>query len=406
MLESEKITEKLNYRFENFGGIIANEDPPFLAFADRDYMRELGLGTSELWDTDDESIDLLSAPTEVHFAITERCSVRCPHCYTNGGDGIDGELDAEALKRALDVLAEMKVFHIAFSGGDAMEKPEFFEIAKYARSKGIVPNYTVSGVNMTAEIAKKMHIFGQVNVSIDGVGQRYGVFRNQDMFEVANNAVEMLVKANVPTGINCIVARRTFDGIEELFRYAKRKKVNHLSFLRFMPSGRAISIYEKEKATYEQNIALVPMLKKLSAKYKLDIKMGCSFMPMFCCHNPPIENFETRTRYGCEAGNVILSMRSDGLVSACAFLNSGPSVSVFDLEVALQKSGCFEKIRNWTKSAPQPCKSCKYLNICKGGCHAVAEYATGSLYNSDPDCPFVVEYKGKHNFNDLKAKDF
>ena len=73
MPESEKITEKLNYRFENFGGIIANEDPPFLAFADRDYMRELGLGTSELWDTDDKSIDLLSAPTEVHFSITERC---------------------------------------------------------------------------------------------------------------------------------------------------------------------------------------------------------------------------------------------------------------------------------------------------------------------------------------------
>ena len=319
---------------------------------------------------------------------------------------IDGELDAESLKRALDVLAEMKVFHIAFSGGDAMEKPEFFEIAQYARSKGIVPNYTISGFNMTAEISQKMRVFGQVNVSIDGLGEKYGVFRRQDMFEVADNAVEMLVKANVPTGINCVVARQTFDGIEELFRYAKRKKVNHLSFLRFSPSGRARSIYEKEKTTYQQNIALAPMLKKLSAKYKLDIKTACSFMPMFCYHNPPIESFEEVTRYGCEAGNVLLSMRSDGLISACAFLHNGPSVSVFDLKAALQKSGCFEKIRNWIKSAPQPCKSCKYLNICKGGCHGVAEYATGSLYNSDPECPFVVEYNENHSFNNLKAKDF
>ena len=406
MYEGGKRPEKLHYRFENFGGIIANDDPPFLAFADRNYMRELGLGPSELWDTEDESIDLLSAPTEVHFSITERCSVRCAHCYTNGGDVIDGELDAESLKRALDVLAEMKVFHIAFSGGDAMEKPEFFEIAQYARSKGIVPNYTISGVNMTAEISQKMRVFGQVNVSIDGVGKKYGVFRRQDMFEVADNAVEMLVKANVPTGINCVVARQTFDGIKELFRYAKRKKVNHISFLRFSPSGRAKSIYEKEKTTYQQNIALAPMLKKLSAKYKLDIKTACSFMPMFCYHNPPIESFEEATRYGCEAGNVLLSMRSDGLVSACAFLDNGPSVSVFDLKATLQKPGCFEKIRNWTKSAPQPCKSCKYLNICKGGCHGVAEYATGNLYNSDPECPFVVEYNEKHNFNNLKAKDF
>ena len=89
-----------------------------------------------------------------------------------------------------------------------MEKPEFFEIAKYARSKGIVPNYTISGVNMTGEISQKMQIFGQVNVSIDGVGEKYGVFRNQDMFEVADRAVAMLVEAKVPTGINCLVARR------------------------------------------------------------------------------------------------------------------------------------------------------------------------------------------------------
>ena len=48
--------KKLNYRYENFGGIIANNDPPFLAFVNRDYMRGLGLGESELWDTSDESI--------------------------------------------------------------------------------------------------------------------------------------------------------------------------------------------------------------------------------------------------------------------------------------------------------------------------------------------------------------
>ncbi len=62
----------MKYRFENFGGIIAGQKPPFLAFVDRNYMRELGLGESLLWDTDDESIGLLSAPTEEHFAITNK----------------------------------------------------------------------------------------------------------------------------------------------------------------------------------------------------------------------------------------------------------------------------------------------------------------------------------------------
>ncbi|MGD9109316.1 MAG: radical SAM protein [Phycisphaerales bacterium] len=389
--------EELNYRFENFGGIIANSNPPFLAFVNRDYMRELGLGESELWNISDESIGLLSAPTEVHFSITEKCSVRCQHCYVDAGERTPGELDVESLRRALDILAEMKVFHIAFAGGDAMERPELLELAQYARSKGIVPNFTVSGFNMNPEVAQKMRVFGQVNVSVDGVGEKYGALRPQRMFKVADKAVDLLVEAGVPTGINCLVSRGTFDGIEELFKYAKAKKANHMSFLRFKPTGRAKRFYEKEKMTHQQKIGFMPMLKELSAKYKLNIKADCSFMPMICYHNPPLESFETVTSYGCEAGNVLMGMKSNGQVTACSFLNDAPDISIFDLQSALQNGNCFEKIRNWPQNAVEPCKSCKYLNICKGGCHGVAEYVTGSFYNPDPECPFVAEYANKRS---------
>jgi hypothetical protein len=154
-------SSKMKYRFENFGGIIASENPPFLAFVDRNYMRQLGLGQSPLWDSSDESVGRLSAPTEVHFAITNKCSVGCPHCYMGAGEQDHGELDTASLKRALDILAERKVFHIALGGGEALERPDLFEIAGYARIKGLVPNLTVSGANITADVAKKMKVFGQ-----------------------------------------------------------------------------------------------------------------------------------------------------------------------------------------------------------------------------------------------------
>ena len=396
-MKTGKEGAKLDYRFESFGGIIANNDPPFLAFVDRNYMRELGLGESELWNTSDESIGLLSAPTEVHFSITERCSVRCQHCYVDAGEQTPGELDVESLRRALDILSEMKVFHIAFSGGDAMERPELFELAQYARSKYIIPNFTVSGFNMDPEVAQKMRIFGQVNVSIDGVGEKYSAFRAQHMFKIADKAVDLLVEAGVATGINCLVGRKTFEGIEELFKYAKAKKVNHISFLRFKPAGRAKRFYEKEKITHRQKIDLVPMLEKLSTKYNLNIKTDCSFMPMICYHRPPLESFETMASYGCEAGNVLMGMKSNGRVTACSFLNNAPDISIFDLKSALRNHNCFEKIRNWSQTAVEPCRSCKYLSICKGGCHSVAEYVTGSLYEPDPECPIVEEYINKHN---------
>ena len=66
----------MKYRYERFGGIIASEDPPFLAYVDRDFMRGQGLEASPLW-RGDEQIGLLSAPTEVHLAATSRCVSRC-----------------------------------------------------------------------------------------------------------------------------------------------------------------------------------------------------------------------------------------------------------------------------------------------------------------------------------------
>ena len=63
-------------RYEQFGGIVSNEDPPFLAFVDRAYMRELGYTETPLWSEPEAPIRRLSAPTEVHFACTNRCSAK------------------------------------------------------------------------------------------------------------------------------------------------------------------------------------------------------------------------------------------------------------------------------------------------------------------------------------------
>ncbi|RLB55448.1 MAG: hypothetical protein DRI90_19445, partial [Deltaproteobacteria bacterium] len=89
----------MKHRFETFGGIIASDDPPFLAFVDRQYMRELGVGESPLWDGADQGVGRLSAPTEVHLAATNACPVKCDHCYMDGGSAAAGEMDQATFER-------------------------------------------------------------------------------------------------------------------------------------------------------------------------------------------------------------------------------------------------------------------------------------------------------------------
>jgi radical SAM protein with 4Fe4S-binding SPASM domain len=382
----------MKYRYENFGGIISNEAPPFLAFVDRQYMKELGLSGSEKWADADESIGLLSAPTEVHFAVTNRCSVRCPHCYMEGGMNDQGELDLQAMKRAFDVLSRMQVFHVAMGGGEATERNDLFEIAHYAREAGLVPNLTISGVGLTKELVKKLRVFGQVNISIDGTEEDYAVFRGKNYFEEVDRSIDLLTAEQIPKGINCVLGKNNFKGIEGLFQYAAKKQLDEIEFLRFKPAGRGKATYLENKTTYEQNVMLPGLLARLSGKTKITAKIDCSFVPMMCYYHPSVEMLHSMGTYGCEAGNVLLGIRSNGKVSGCSFLET-TTLSVFDLEKEYAENpALFSAYRKWTDQAVEPCKSCTYLHLCKGGCHAVSMFELHDYHKPDPDCPFVVDY--------------
>ena len=54
-------------RFESFGGIVALERPPLLAFVDQAFLRRLGFREHPRWG---EARSTLSAPTEVHMTLT------------------------------------------------------------------------------------------------------------------------------------------------------------------------------------------------------------------------------------------------------------------------------------------------------------------------------------------------
>jgi MoaA/NifB/PqqE/SkfB family radical SAM enzyme len=52
----------------------------------------------------------------------------------DSGERDAGEMPAEEFRRAIDLLAGMGVFHIALGGGEALERPDFFELASYVRA--------------------------------------------------------------------------------------------------------------------------------------------------------------------------------------------------------------------------------------------------------------------------------
>ena len=355
-------------RFERFGGILSSEDPAMLVHVDRDFMRELGYNDSPLWEQPENG--LLSAPCEVHFSVTNRCGSRCKGCYMDSGAPDRGELSFDDFRRAVDLFAGMGVFHMALGGGEAFERSDFLDIARYVRSRGIVPNLTTNGFHITREIARECRVFGQVNVSIDGIGDLYRDIRGVDGFSRACDALELLREAGVQTGINCTVSRRNFDYLEEIIVLAKQYDLHDVELLRFKPFGRGTHIYDAVKLTSGQYREVYPRFANLSRNYDLPIRIDCSFLPMVCFHGPNLEVMDRLSVNGCDAGNTLLGVRSNGTFAGCSFCTNDESA--FNLPAVWTTSEHLTRCRSRIDRLGKPCQECEYLTICKGGCRAVA----------------------------------
>ncbi len=365
-----------------------------LVHVDKDFMRELGCEDSPLWDTPDTG--LLSAPLEVHFSVTNSCSARCRHCYMDSGEKDTAEMSGEDFRRAIDMLAEMGVFHIALGGGEALERPDFFELAGYVRSRGIVPNLTTNGLRLTREIAAKCGIFGQVNVSVDSIGRPEAACKGRDS-RAAMKGIDFLIEADIRVGLNCVVTRHNFGQLSEVLSYAADRGLTDVEFLRFKPSGRGKLDYFEQRLTPAQNREFFPLVRDLARQYDVPVKIDCSFVPMFCWHRPDKELMEQFSVYGCEAGNVLLGVRSNGQFGGCSFLPGNENI--FELPDLWKNSEELSRLRDWTALAGQPCGDCGYLDICKGGCRAVSAFVAGDRNAPDPECPFVAEEMGTPPIN-------
>jgi radical SAM protein with 4Fe4S-binding SPASM domain len=144
------------------------------------------------------------------------------------------------------------------------------------------------------------------------------------------------------------------------------------------------------RLTEKQHKEFYPLLLKLYKKYSVPAKLDCSFIPLVCYHKPDRKRMEQFAVYGCEAGNVLVGIRSNGKYAGCSFLeNDGDVYSLLD---QWGTSGHLTECRSWGVPQKEPCASCDYADICKGGCHAVAAFVTGDISDPDPECPIVSEY--------------
>lgn len=172
---------------------------------------------------------------------------------------------------------------------------------------------------------------------------------------------------------------------------AARAGAREIEVLRYKPAGRARSDYKARAMTAAQRAGFAAVAFALADRFaELDIKLDCSLVPFLVATDPDPAIVQRFGVMGCEAGNMLAAVRGDGRPTACSFIERAAGTDAQALfGEAWDTSPELQRWRGFVNAAPEPCASCPWAAVCRGGCKVVSEHLTGERFAPDPECPRV-----------------
>lgn len=340
-------------RREKFGGIVFFEKPGFVGYVNNAMADSIGIKRNDRAHYTD---GILTAPMDVHFAVTRRCNMYCRGCYnTVKGDG-NTDIDFEKAKRIIDNLSQLSVLSISFGGGEPTLYPYIIELAEYARSKNILPNITTNGLTMNEAFAKKCKVFGNVHFSIHKPEDIETAFRSAQIYRK---------QTNKKAGINFLLTTQTYPLLEEVIRRADRSAVNKILFLRYKRTEKNTGI--DDLPMDDEMPSVFCRLKGLQRKSRVKFLFDCSSLQELACSGLISKKLLNRVdANGCFGGNMYIAIDVNGNYKPCSFWGetAGDAESLnFDNWITNERLIEFRNYR-----ASKHCPDCDYAQLCNGGC--------------------------------------
>ena len=382
-------------------------------FKNPEYVRGLNLVMKSIATYGITKPQKLTAPFIVVWDYTSMCNLKCKHCYANAGKLAKDELSTEERYKVIDKLDKAGVVLVAFSGGEPLMRKDFFEIAKYAREKGMFVSVASNGTLITRKVAERMKEIGvgYVEISLDHIDPKiHDEFRGvKGAWKRAVEGIKNCVKVGISTGMATTVTKYNYQSIPSMLEFAKKLGVDYFMAFNFVPTRRGKEISDYDLTPEERERLLELLYERLCEWEKPKIFSTCPAYARISLERVEkgkgkeivLSHFgsavlEGKTLAiadfigGCGAGRNYCSIEYNGDVQPCVFIPvKVGNVIKEDFEKIWTESEIFEKLRN-RELLKGACGECKYKYLC-GGCRARAFAIAGDILDSDPGCIVVEE---------------
>ena len=345
---------------------------------------------------------VFAGPLLVVWNFTNRCNLKCRHCYQNAGQA-SREMNLEERLAVIEELDKNFVPTLAFAGGEPLVDPAFFPVAERAASKEIYLSVATNGVLLTEDMCKRLKDsgIGYVEVSLDSSFPEYhDFFRGiPGLWKKTVEGIENAVKAGLMVGLAPTVTRDNLNDLRNLYKLAQDLGVHRFYAFNFIPTGRGKTIEERDLSPEEREEMLEVLYDCLMEK-----KMAVfSTSPQFgrkCLEKDPQDLVITghysvsegalarvAAEYigGCGAGRAYCAIQPDGTVTPCVFMPIPVGhLKGESFEAIWSGSSVMQELRD-RKHYKAHCGICEYRSVC-GGCRARAYAYFSDYLGPDPGC--------------------
>jgi MoaA/NifB/PqqE/SkfB family radical SAM enzyme len=275
--------------------------------------------------------------TTMIFSITNKCPLRCKHCFE--WERLDSKefLSMSDIRTILDKFQEYGISHVQIGGGEPMARyNDLINLLENAES-GTDFWLLTSGYDLTPEKAQQLKRSGLtgVRISLDHWNKElHNAFRGSERsFDWALDAARNSVKAGLAVGFSACVTKEflTEEYLEE-----------YLNFARDMDAAFIFLLEPRETGNFKNKEVILPddKIKLLESFY---LKVGSS--KKFEKYPLVIYPGYYQRRLGCfGAGIRYLYIDSEGSVNACPFcqgkLGNAVTDDLNDVIKKVREKGC------------------------------------------------------------------
>jgi MoaA/NifB/PqqE/SkfB family radical SAM enzyme len=152
------------------------------------------------------------------YNCTQRCNLRCVHCYSSSQAGLSSvdELTTLEAKQLLSQLAQVNCPVVLFSGGEPLLREDLFELLAEAGRLKLRTVISTNGTLLDLKTAEKLAALGvsYVGISIDGAEKFHDAFRQtKGGFKAALSGIKDCQKAGLRTGLRFTITKQNSDQV-------------------------------------------------------------------------------------------------------------------------------------------------------------------------------------------------